>query len=124
MSAFTPDAALALDGAWPELRSPAAERLATASMPSPDEEIWRYSRVDQLDLDRFVPALGDTEVHGAGGLLVDRLPELFPDETPDVFAELNRAFMTPTVLSIPPRTVVPEPIVVVQTPREVRPASW
>ena len=56
MSAFTPDAAREIDGSWSELRLAAAERFAAAPLPTPDEEIWRYSRIDQLDLDQFAPA--------------------------------------------------------------------
>jgi Fe-S cluster assembly protein SufD len=47
------------------------------------------------------------------GLVVDDVdPELFPDESPDVFADLNRAFMAPTVLRIPAGRVVDTPITV------------
>ena len=112
MSAFTPDAARVFDGAWRELRTASAERFAAASLPSPDEEIWRYSRVDQLDLGRYTPAAVDSTVSGPAELLADVEPDLFGEPTPDVFAELNRAFMTPTVVSVPAGRVVDEPIVV------------
>ena len=82
------------------------------SLPSADEEIWRYSRVEHLDLDRFTPALARTTVEGADSFIVDRSPDLFDDDAPDAFAELNRAFMTPTVLSIPSGAVSEQPIVV------------
>jgi Fe-S cluster assembly protein SufD len=36
-----------------ERRSNAAEQFAASSMPSSEKEIWRYSRVDQLDVDRY-----------------------------------------------------------------------
>jgi Fe-S cluster assembly protein SufD len=57
-SAFTPDAAAALDGpGWlRDRRRAAAERAAAAGMPSTDEEVWRYSRIDELELDAFAPA--------------------------------------------------------------------
>lgn len=45
--AFAPD--LAVDPA-------AAEAFAAASLPSVEEEVWRYSRIDQLSLDRYAPA--------------------------------------------------------------------
>ena len=113
MSAFTPDAVRAFAPQWQELRLAAAERFAASSLPDPSEEIWRYSRIDQLDLDRFTPAVATTDVVGPAELVDTAVsPELFPDETPDVFAELNRAFMTPTVLRIPAGTVVDEPILV------------
>ncbi len=118
VSAFTTDAVRAFDSSWQELRVAAAERFAASPMPSPSEEIWRYSRIDQLDLDRFTPARCETTIDlpdGATDVLVDAEPELFADETPDVFAELNRAFMTPTVLRIPAGTALSGPIVVTHT---------
>jgi Fe-S cluster assembly protein SufD len=54
---FTADAARALGGPdWlVERRVAAAERLATLSWPNPEEEIWRYSRIGELDLARYRP---------------------------------------------------------------------
>ena len=58
---FTPDAARALGGPdWlRDRRVAAAERLAEIAWPTADEEIWRYSRIDDLDLDRFRPFVAD-----------------------------------------------------------------
>jgi Fe-S cluster assembly protein SufD len=84
-------------------------------MPTPDEEIWRYSRIDQLDLERFRPATTTTTVDGSSVSEIvasDVEPELFAGETPDVFAELNRAFMSPTVLRIPRGRAVDGPVFV------------
>ncbi|MGH9122360.1 MAG: hypothetical protein ACRDYC_10515, partial [Acidimicrobiales bacterium] len=57
MSNFTPETARALPGpGWlTERRRAAAERFASAALPTPSEEAWRYSRIDQLDLDRYRP---------------------------------------------------------------------
>src|SRR5438309_3872731 len=74
-AAFTADAARALGG--PEWlvrrRLSAVERLAEVAWPTPSEEIWRYSRIDQLDLDRYRPfaaeelgAPGDERAPGGG----------------------------------------------------------
>jgi Fe-S cluster assembly protein SufD len=70
--AFTIDAARALGGpAWlVDRRVAAAEQLAAVAWPTPAEEIWRYSRVDELDLDRYRPFLADEL--GAPG--VERAP--------------------------------------------------
>jgi len=71
--AFTTDAARALGGPdWlVQRRLAAAEQLASLSWPSPTEEIWRYSRIDELDLDRYEPftpeALGEAGVEKAPG---------------------------------------------------------
>jgi Fe-S cluster assembly protein SufD len=70
--AFTADASRALDGpGWlTERRLAAVERLGSLSWPTPAEEIWRYSRIDQLDLDRYAPV--PFEVLGPPG--VERAP--------------------------------------------------
>ena len=54
---FTPAASLALGGPdWlVERRRRAAEQLADVAWPTASEEIWRYSRIDDLDLDRYRP---------------------------------------------------------------------
>lgn len=45
------------------------ERFAAATWPSEAEEIWRYSRIGQLDLDRYVPwAPGDDDEIGLADL--------------------------------------------------------
>ena len=61
MTAFTPDAARALGGPdWlVERRLAAAEQLDGITWPTDAEEIWRYSRIDELDLDRFRPPSRD-----------------------------------------------------------------
>ena len=61
MTAFTPESARALGGPdWlVERRLAAAEQLDGISWPTDAEEIWRYSRIDELDLDRFRPPSRD-----------------------------------------------------------------
>jgi Fe-S cluster assembly protein SufD len=74
-AAFTADAARALGGPeWlARRRELAVQRLADVVWPTPSEEIWRYSRIDQLDLDRYTPftadelgAAGDERAPGGG----------------------------------------------------------
>jgi Fe-S cluster assembly protein SufD len=52
---FTVELARSLPGpGWlSERRMAAAERFAAGVLPTPSEEAWRYSRIDQLDLDRY-----------------------------------------------------------------------
>jgi Fe-S cluster assembly protein SufD len=73
--AFSVDAARALGGPdWLVARRvAAAERLSTISWPTSDEEIWRYSRIGELDLDRYRPFVeaelglaGDERAPGGG----------------------------------------------------------
>jgi Fe-S cluster assembly protein SufD len=55
------DAAAALEG--PEwlraARAAAVAVLTDAELPTTDEEVWRYSRIDELDLDSFSPTQAD-----------------------------------------------------------------
>jgi Fe-S cluster assembly protein SufD len=115
--AFTPDAAREFSDTFVDERVAAAERFAAAEMPTTAEEIWRYSRVDELDLDRYHPAPTTTTISGADGLLTDKYDVVSATlgVAPDVFAELNTAFMTPTALRIPDGQVVAGPIVVEHT---------
>lgn len=59
---LTPDSAEALDGpAWLRAqRVAAASRWATAVLPDTSAEEWRYSRVAEIDLDRFEPVAAST----------------------------------------------------------------
>jgi Fe-S cluster assembly protein SufD len=75
LSTFTVDAAAALAGPdWlRHRRVAAAERLDELPWPTTDEEVWRYSRVDDFDLDDYHPldgggdAVSADEVTLAGG---------------------------------------------------------
>jgi Fe-S cluster assembly protein SufD len=70
---FTPEASLAIGGPdWlVDRRRRAAEQLGALEWPTADEEIWRYSRIGDLDVDRYEPmdeaALGAVGVENAGG---------------------------------------------------------
>ena len=59
LKTFSPDAAATLGGPdWLRARRlAAAERFSAGSLPDPSEEIWRYSRISELDLDAYRPAL-------------------------------------------------------------------
>lgn len=111
VSSFTTEAVRALDGPdWLAARRLAAfERFSAAARPTHEEEIWRYSRVEQLDLERFVPAAPITSIRGAQGLQSEA--EFAPSAAVDpYFDELNEAFSTPLVLRIPRGKAVAEPI--------------
>ena len=42
--------------------STALDRFHASSLPTEAEEVWRYSRISQLDLDLFVPTSPGTDV--------------------------------------------------------------
>jgi Fe-S cluster assembly protein SufD len=111
---LTPDVARTLPGpAWLAARRAAhAERAAGMELPSTEEEIWRYSRIAELDLGRFAFASTHTSVQGADDL-VGEPTEADPEAPcPDLFAEWNAAFAEPLVLRVPRGHVVPTTIVV------------
>lgn len=118
MHAFTPESARALDAPFGDARVAAAERAAGLPWPTTDEEIWRYSRIGELDLGSFDAGPLETSVTGGtDGIVVDattlsELPTVIADDAPDLFAELNMAFATPTVVRVPAGRTVAEPIVV------------
>lgn len=93
------------------------DQLAAIELPTTDEEIWRYSRIGDLDLASFHLAAHTAEVTGpddhveVGGATVD----LFPDETPDVFAGLNRSHAAQVHIVVPANTVVDGAITVTHT---------
>ena len=77
---FTPDAARDLPGpGWlSDRRSAAVKRLAEVMWPTTSEEIWRYSRIGELDLARYrpVPAVqmgepGDEPAPGGGPIAAE-----------------------------------------------------
>jgi Fe-S cluster assembly protein SufD len=126
LSSFTVDAIAHVAGPdWlADRRRRAAERWSGASLPTTEEEVWRYSPIDELDLDRFAPAPAATTVthgdlgrsrvlRGADGaeLLGDLLGEL-PDDA-DALTWLHHALATdPVVIDVPAGVTLAEPIVV------------
>jgi Fe-S cluster assembly protein SufD len=60
MPTFTPEKAAELAGPdWLRTRrATAAARFVAAELPTEAEEIWRYSRISDLDLDAYIPADG------------------------------------------------------------------
>jgi len=125
MSTFTPDAVAALGGPeWAsELRRAAAENLQGMSLPTTEEEVWRYSRIDELDLDRYRPATTSSAVaHGdLGRARVARASEI-PDgaeivaQRPSATSAIgwlrSSLVVDPIVIDVPDGVRVAEPIVV------------
>jgi Fe-S cluster assembly protein SufD len=130
---FTPDTARALEGHdWlVSRRVAAAERLADVAWPSAADEIWRYSRIDEFDLDRFQPRgvaarSLDVPLLDAGlaskGVVVGDLRDVddaeaadwfgtCSDASPDAFTTLHDAFVVGGAYArIPAGVVVDEPL--------------
>jgi Fe-S cluster assembly protein SufD len=79
-------------------------------LPSTEEEIWRYSRVDELDLAAFTPTRSRAVVEGWSAATLAG-----PGTEPavDVFGQLNATHAETVVLRIPAGTYVADPIEVV-----------
>ncbi|MCU1398719.1 MAG: Fe-S cluster assembly protein SufD [Acidimicrobiales bacterium] len=113
MPSFTPEAVRSLHAADTDLRLAALQRFTSAPMPSPEEELWRYSRIAELSLDRFSPGSLTTTVTGAEAVLGS---DVLDDETElDLFGDLNRAFMSAIVLRVPRGKVLDAPVVITHT---------
>ncbi len=122
LSTFTVDAIAQLAGpeALVDRRRAAIERWTGASLPTSEEEVWRYSRIDELDLDRFAPAAAVTTVtHGDLGrarvLRGSDAAELLGDlpESGDALTWLHHALAAdPVVIDVPAGVTVREPILV------------
>ncbi len=94
------------------------------SMPTVGEEVWRYSRIGELDLDAFHPGDVSTTVDGGTGFLTGH-HEVPTGTVHDLFDELNEAFSAPVIVTVPKGTDLRDPIVVTHTvdTRRVDPGS-
>ena len=135
-ASFSPDAARALGGPeWlARRRAGAADALADLTLPTDDEEIWRYSRVGALDLGRYRPrevaerslVVSGPAAAAAQGVVVGDLADpavdadlarehfgVCADESRDAFVTLHDAFAVGGALVFVPKgVVVEEPIFV------------
>lgn len=97
-------------------RMAAAERATTMPLPSAEQEVWRYSRIGELELAAFTPAAVRSTVTGAESLAAADpalINELTASMTPhDVFDELNAAFNRTVSISVPAGEVLLDPIIV------------
>jgi Fe-S cluster assembly protein SufD len=93
------------------------EQWRTTALPTTDEEIWRYSRIGELDLSAFQPVAHQPEVDGGEGYvrLGGDAVDLIGDPAPDVFAELNATLASQITVEVPGGTVVERPIVITHT---------
>jgi Fe-S cluster assembly protein SufD len=158
LHSFTVDAAAGLGGpSWlHDRRVGAAEALAALSVPTAESDVWRYSPIEDLDLEAFgpmPPSSNGTAGHalaevgrlaaalgGAGATVVadhgrlvsvergslpgpvflgaagDVAPEAFGRvvTSHEIFVSMSDAFAPDViVIDVPPKTHLPEPIVVV-----------
>lgn len=116
IGSFSSEAVKGVAAPFLDDRLAALDRAEQSEFPTPDEEIWRYSRIDELDLGNYTATTLDTTVTGDAALLptitdLDAYPQL-DIAAPDLFAELNAAFAVPTVVAVPAGKTIAEPIVI------------
>lgn len=74
----------------------------TLALPSTDEEIWRYSRIGELDLSAYAHGAVRTEVKNADGLLSTQARAgVAMNQPADVFAQMNFDNGTEITLVVP-----------------------
>src|SRR5690606_38239294 len=91
--------------------------------PTTEEEVWRYSRIDELDLDRYAPAPAASTVETgdlgrARVLRCDEAAALLEDlpESADATVWLHHALAAdPVVVHVPAGVSVADPIVIRHT---------
>src|SRR5262245_60701651 len=90
-TSFTTDASAALAGPdWLRARRvAAAEAFAAADLPSTDDEVWRYGRVDELDLAAYTPALDTQPDRGGDPGQLPAATRALGDAVPDAAAVLG-----------------------------------
>jgi Fe-S cluster assembly protein SufD len=96
-------------------RTAAADRAEHLPLPTAGEEVWRYSRIADLDLASRTAALVRTTVVGADGLAVDAaaVDRVVADATVhEVFDELSAALHQTVAITVPAGRTLTEPIVV------------
>ena len=89
--------------------------FGSVELPTADAEIWRYSRIGELELGAFSPVDDAPSVDDPGGrhtVTVGGSTVTVIDDRPDVFAELNAAHASQVHVSVPPGATVTEPIVI------------
>ena len=116
MPSLTSDDVRSLKMADADERLSAFDRFAAAPLPTPQQEIWRYSRIGELQLDSYRYGTLSTTITGAESVLVDDAT-IDAESELDLFAELNRAFMAPIHIRVPRGNVLEQPIVITHTLR-------
>jgi Fe-S cluster assembly protein SufD len=84
------------------------------ALPTPDAEIWRYSRISELDLDRYHPVAHAPDVTDPSGVAVvgGDVVDVFDGDQPDVFAGINRDLASQIHVVVPAGTTIADPIVI------------
>ena len=88
--------------------------MTTLALPTVDEEIWRYSRIGELNLDQFELGKVATKIEASSQAkqFVSSATNIAPRNATDIFEDLNVRHAQLTAISIAKNQVVAEPIVI------------
>jgi Fe-S cluster assembly protein SufD len=88
--------------------------MNTLALPTVDEEIWRYSRIGELNLDQFELGKVTTkiEVSSQAKQFVSSVTHIAPRDATDIFEDLNVRHAQLTSISVAKNQVVADPIVI------------
>jgi Fe-S cluster assembly protein SufD len=88
--------------------------MNTLALPTVDEEIWRYSRIGELNLDQFELGKVATkiDVSSEAKQFVSSATNIAPRDATDIFEDLNVRHAQLTVISVAKNQVVADPIVI------------
>ena len=92
----------------------------TLAIPTVEEEIWRYSRIGELQLDRFAAGTTSVTIENADGVQVQgsdatSLVGSGMRSHPDIFAQLNTEHGVVIALHIGKGKVHPSTVVITHT---------
>ena len=89
--------------------------MSTLTLPTVDEEIWRYSRIGELNLDQYRLGQVTTKIDATPDSLkslVADASQVVPREPVDLFEELNLRLAQVTAISVARNQIVTEPIII------------
>lgn len=88
--------------------------MSTLALPTVDEEIWRYSRIGELDLGSFKLGKLSTKVDASSDAkqIVSATSKVTSRTSTDIFEELNGQHAQLTAIATAKNQVVVEPIVI------------
>ena len=113
MTAFNLEAAtqLAAPHDLSDVQRRAIDQAGALPIPTAAEEVWRYSRIAELDLASYSPGIDIVEVTGGSQYVSKGAAAELATDT-DVFDALNTAFSDPILIRVPKGAVLTEPITV------------
>jgi Fe-S cluster assembly protein SufD len=88
--------------------------MSTLALPTVDEEIWRYSRIGELNLDQFDLGKVATKIDASSQAkqFVSSSTNVAPRDATDIFEDLNVRHAQLTAISVAKNQIVAEPIII------------